>query len=390
MESQKADELLRSALRRAEASDAPVRAAALLRVARVLTKFDQAEAEGLMERGLAIFADLPDEDRAAMAPQVVSLVGCVAPDRAFALRATLTDPFARDKFLYDMVAHGHAAAAADYLTRWSEQGGFPYDEALSVLPAVKDEEKHRGVLLSAVRAWRGTDDRDWRSTRSLVGLFRYHWRALPDTVARDLIGEIVRTAGKRSDQRLNSGVGGPRGKVTFSSQRPSLLFELLGPLKSLAPELAQDAIRENPELARAAELYPAGLDDVSDRPTPPPSAEALREWERDWTGFQISSGRFFRMEDEKASDFRSSFEYALRTLARDTGSNKAPAECWPSAEDFRSILYAAGRYEGSSGARLLDRIPDPILRLFAQIEFAAGMAGLPQIGGITHEQLLHA
>jgi hypothetical protein len=49
--------------------------------------------------------------------------------------------------------------------------------------------------------------------------------------------------------------------------------------------------------------------------------------------------------------------------------------------------HAAGRYEGSGGVRLLDRIPDPTLRLFAQFEFAAGMAGLAQIGGVTRKQL---
>ena len=47
------------------------------------------------------------------------------------------------------------------------------------------------------------------------------------------------------------------------------------------------------------------------------------------------------------------------------------------------ILYAAGRYDGESGARLLDRIPDVVLRLFAEIEFAAGIAGVVQIGSIT-------
>ena len=47
------------------------------------------------------------------------------------------------------------------------------------------------------------------------------------------------------------------------------------------------------------------------------------------------------------------------------------------------ILYAAGRYDAAGGARLLDGIPDVVLRLFAEIEFAAGIAGLEQIGSIT-------
>jgi hypothetical protein len=47
------------------------------------------------------------------------------------------------------------------------------------------------------------------------------------------------------------------------------------------------------------------------------------------------------------------------------------------------ILYAAGRDDEESGARLLDRLPDVVLRLFAEIEFAAGIAGVAQIGSST-------
>jgi hypothetical protein len=107
------------------------------------------------------------------------------------------------------------------------------------------------------------------------------------------------------------------------------------------------------------------------------SAEALEQWKRDWTGFALGYG-FFRIEDEKNSDFKNSFEHALRSYARDAEStrpNPYPRECGPSSEDFRVILYAAGRYDGETGARLLHRIPDVVLRLFAEIEFAAGIAG---------------
>src|SRR5262249_1628624 len=47
------------------------------------------------------------------------------------------------------------------------------------------------------------------------------------------------------------------------------------------------------------------------------------------------------------------------------------------------ILYQAGRYEGRAAVKYLARIPDPTLRLFAQIELAAALAGLPQLGGRT-------
>jgi hypothetical protein len=92
-----------------------------------------------------------------------------------------------------------------------------------------------------------------------------------------------------------------------------------------------------------------------------------------------------KIDQPEKSDYRDSFAHALRAFARDVRSNAAPRECWPSAEDFRTILYAAGRYDGAGGVRLIDRIPDPPLRLFARIEFAAGLARLEQLGGITRE-----
>jgi hypothetical protein len=89
--------------------------------------------------------------------------------------------------------------------------------------------------------------------------------------------------------------------------------------------------------------------------------------------------------DPAARTLECSVRYARHADA--AGPNPYPRECWPSAEDFRVILYAAGRYDGESGARLFDRIPDGVLRLFGEIEFAAGIAGLAQIGSITREQL---
>ena len=97
---------LLAAMLQAEQSEPSVRTAALLRIARVLAKTDQGEAERLLDRGLALLAALPEEERAAIAPQAMCLAACVAPDRAFALRATTTDPFGNEKFLSTWCATG--------------------------------------------------------------------------------------------------------------------------------------------------------------------------------------------------------------------------------------------------------------------------------------------
>ncbi|HEY0874384.1 MAG TPA: hypothetical protein VGD94_13010 [Vicinamibacterales bacterium] len=120
-------ELLAAATLQAGQSEPSVRAAALLRIARVLTKTDQGEAERVLDRGLALLATLAEDERTAIAPQAMCLAACVAPDRTFALRATTDDSIADEKFLFDMVRHDHAAAAIEYLTRWSENREFPYE-----------------------------------------------------------------------------------------------------------------------------------------------------------------------------------------------------------------------------------------------------------------------
>jgi hypothetical protein len=380
---------LLAAMQQAERAEPSARTAALLRIARVLAKADKGEAERLLDRGLALLAGLPEEERAAIAPQAVCLAACVAPDRAFALRAAATDAFGNEKFLIDMVRHGHVAAAVDYLTQWFEDGEFPYHAAFETISHTNDKDTRRDILRSALRVWLRRADSTWHSCHSLLQLFRVHWRVLPEDEARDVVRSVVGTVRERRDERLNAGFGGPHGTVTFSSHRSALLFTLLGPLKRLDSELANAVIGENRELRRAAEIYPFGHDTDVDRPGEQISAEALEQWNSDWTGFALGS-QFFRFEDEKNGDFKNSFEHALRSYARDADRarpNPYPRECWPSAEDFRVILYAAGRYDGESGARLLDRIPDAVLRLFAEIEFAAGMARVPQIGSITREQL---
>ncbi len=87
-----------------------------------------------------------------------------------------------------------------------------------------------------------------------------------------------------------------------------------------------------------------------------------------------------------ATDFDAAFQEAHQAFASDTDKdnpNDAPKECWPSTQQFRHIRFKAGQHQGPAASKHLDRIPDPDLRLFAQIELCAGMEGLPQIGGVT-------
>ena len=204
---------LLAAMLQAEQSEPSVRTAALLRIARVVAKADQGEAERLLDRGLALLAELPEEERAAIAPQAMCLAACVAPDRAFALRATTSDPLGDEKFLFDMVRHGHAAAAVEYVTQWSEDSEFPYSAASEAMRFANDDDTRRDILRSGLRAWRDRRTGSaWHSLHSLLQLLRPHWRLLPDDEARDAIRSLVGLMRKLPDEQLTGSFGGLGGR----------------------------------------------------------------------------------------------------------------------------------------------------------------------------------
>jgi hypothetical protein len=87
--------------------------------------------------------------------------------------------------------------------------------------------------------------------------------------------------------------------------------------------------------------------------------------------------------------FNPPFEHALKLYREDTdpdNPNEAPKEFWPSAYSFRNVLFAAAQHSGLEAAQYLDRIPDEDLRLFAQIELAASLAGLPEFRATQRTQ----
>jgi hypothetical protein len=65
-------DILSAATEQAEQSDPPVKAAALLCAARVLTAFDQAEAARVLERGIALATALSELDRSTILKGAVS------------------------------------------------------------------------------------------------------------------------------------------------------------------------------------------------------------------------------------------------------------------------------------------------------------------------------
>lgn len=88
------------------------------------------------------------------------------------------------------------------------------------------------------------------------------------------------------------------------------------------------------------------------------------------------------MKAEEDGNFERPVEFALERYWQDALSdrpNRAIKEFWPSTDAFRSVLYRAGRrMERTAGGVYHNHIPDAGIRLFAEIELEAGLAGLPE------------
>ncbi len=73
------EDLFEDARRAALESEPPVKAAALMHLARVRTVSDQADAEKLFESGLALLPMLSERDRDTIGAEAAVLAGAVAP-----------------------------------------------------------------------------------------------------------------------------------------------------------------------------------------------------------------------------------------------------------------------------------------------------------------------
>jgi hypothetical protein len=66
--------------------------------------------------------------------------------------------------------------------------------------------------------------------------------------------------------------------------------------------------------------------------------------------------------------------------------NAAATAFWPSSAKYKSIFHSMAKELGESAAPELAVIKDIDLRLLAQIEFAAGLSGLPELSSMTIHQ----
>jgi hypothetical protein len=375
----KAD-LLTTARDQAERSTPAVRAAALIRIARVETAVAPGDARATFERGLEAARQIASPDREMLLDQARYIAAAVAPDLLPQIRPLRTRTMgAMDGNLYRiMIQHGHVSEAMSFLLEQTADAEFPFYAAPMVLQHVADKDKQLALVRHAVSAWRTAPT----GRQMFPHTFQSLWKILPGDEAREVVRELVRSTLSEPDTHVNAAYD-REGTVQITSSRQSTLFGILGPLRHLDPSLAESLIAEHEQLAAAARRFPNGMESVVEEARQRAAAEPGG---RGGGYFMAGNPRDFPymhslMQAGKDGEFGPPMQFALERYGEDTAAdnpNAAPIDCWPSTGEFRSILFRAGQKLGADAARLLDEIPDADLRLFAQIELAAALEGLPE------------
>ena len=380
-------QLLLMAREQAERSEPAVRAASLMHIARVLARSDQAAAEQLLEQGIALAKEIDGDASSLLLSNAISLAATVSPEHALSLYAEHKSIGAFGGSVVSLVnvmaQHGHIDDAITYLRDPLPGDRFPLHFVNNLDQECRDDETRRKLLELAIREWRNPAPREAGPEErfagpSFTGLFGRYWNFLPHDVAalvlRELVDQVLDMEPELCDYTLTENPEDPK----LASVQEFLLFRLVPALQHLEPDLARSVLEGRPQLAEAVKRFPLGVQSVQ-------NAQRKYDPSRDDL-VVIGNSELMPIAEALATDFEAAFRHAHSSFASDTDPewpNGAHKECWPSTREFRHILFKAGQHQGLEAVKHLDRISDTDLRLFAQIELCAAIAGLPQLGGLS-------
>jgi hypothetical protein len=374
--------LLLSAWEQAGHSEPAVRAAALMHIARILARSDQAGAEQLLEQGIALAKQIDADPASFLLCNAVSLAAAVSAKHALPLYAEQrkSDPFGRAvvSLVNVLAQHGHIADALAYLRDPLPGDRFPLYFVNNLEHECHDDATRRELLELAIPAFREAGHEEPFAARPFAVLFGRLWNLLPREVAAPILREVIEWALDMKSEPCEYTLTENPEDPKLDSEQEFQLFQLFPALRHLHPDRACSILEARPRLAQAVKRFPLGMRSVSDvqRNCDPARADLV----------EIGDSELMPIAEALATDFEAAFRHARQSFAEDSDVESpcgALKECWPSAREFRHILFKAGQHQGVAAEKHLDRIPDPDLRLFAQIELCAALAGLPQLGGLT-------
>lgn len=381
-------DLLTSAYAAALESQPDVRAAALMRIARVQTALDRHQARRTFGQALEEIRRIPGRDGAFLLGHARPFAAAVAPDLLSSLPSEQHMPrhIEGDTLARIMIEHGNLEAASEFVMSYADASAFPFSAAGMLIGRV-DARDRLALIRRAAAAWREVSG-DRLAGRHFIWLFQHHWKLLPDQEARELVQEAVRIALDQADQPIQATYD-REGTVKLTSSREDALFQVLHVLRRLDQPLLESLLASHPQFAAAARRFPNGIETIIEE------AEKRKKSEGKTCGGFVMAGNsgdfpYLRalMQGSQDGDFQQAMDHAQEQYRKDSAPddpNLAPSEFWPSASRFRGILYSAGKTLGEGASRYLAQIDDPDLRLFAQIELAAALANIPEFHGIQRE-----
>jgi len=386
------DDLLARAREQAERSEPTVRVAALFRIARVESATDPRQARKTFKRALAEARGIKGADGPLVLAHAQLLAAAVAPELLPDIPSTDSLP---RKFLPNMLGrimldHHHESAAFDYVVHYDEPSSFPFVVAGALVRSLDDDESLLALLRSTITAWRTAHGAPHFRRLQFIPVFQSQWKLLPPEEAAGVAREIVRMALELPDYPVTK-IYDFEGTTSITSGREHTLFEIFHIVRQLDAPLAGSLVARHEQLAAAVRRFPNGMESVKQE------SEARRAGAR-VTGTRSGHGMAGSRADfpylealrqaSQHDDFGPAIQQALKKYREDAATerpNEAPKEFWPSTCRFRTVLYNAGKQLGENAAVYLDLIPDDDVRLFAQIELAAALAGLPEIPGVERE-----
>jgi hypothetical protein len=381
-------QLLLTARAQAERSEPAVRAAALMHIARVLARSDEAAAVALLKRGLTLAKTLDSETAELLLNNAVYLAAAVSPRDAFQLYAAQKTE--REKMFgrhgssvvglaNAMAQHGHIRDLLAYFDDPLPGERFPLYFVGNLSRECPDDETRLKLLRLSAQAFRNQDQDDSHphERHAFDNIFARYWHLLPVSEARPLLLEIVHAVFKQQAESHKYPLTRDPGEPELTEQE-HLMFGLLPAIQSLEPDLSQSLFPKHPQLAAAAQRHPKGMQSIWDSQ---PKFDRARD-----DSMTVGDSSVMPMIEAIATDFKAPFREAGKLYAKDSNPenpNTAPKDCWPSAREFRNILFKAGQHLGCGAEKYLDRISDLDLRLFAQIEPCAAVEDLPQLGSFS-------
>src|SRR5262249_47800677 len=129
----------------------------------------------------------------------------------------------------------------------------------------------------------------------------------------------------------------------LSSLQENELFALMPAIQHFEPDMARSVLKAHPRLATAMKRFPLRMRSVREEPN---------RWRCDPARDDVvvtGDSALTPIADALGPNFDAAFRHPLEAFATDTDAeypNGAHKECWPSASEFRHILFKAGLHQG--------------------------------------------